>query len=118
MMTAPVKFSQSEVTYTKGDAQIEVKIVDTAMSSLLTMPYRMFMATGYTKETDTGYEKATVVGGNPGWEKWDNSAKHAELGTVVGNRFLITIDGNDIADVKSVKDIASRIDMAKLAALK
>jgi hypothetical protein len=118
MMTAPVKFSQSEVTYTKGDARIEVKIVDTAMSALLTMPYRMFMATGYMKETDSGYEKATTYGGNPGWMKWDGDSKHAEAGLIVGNRFLVTVEGNDVDDVKAVETIVSKMDLGKLASLK
>jgi hypothetical protein len=116
-MTAPVKFSQAETVYTKGDARIEVKIVDTAMSKLMTLPYQMFMMANYSRETDSGYEKATKVGGNPGWEKWDSEAKHAELGAIVGQRFIVTVDGND-TDVKSVQDVASKMDLAKLAGLK
>ena len=92
-MTAPVKFSQAETSYTQGDARIEVKIVDTAMSRMLTMPYQMFLMTGYQKETDSGYEKAAKVGGNPGWEKWDSESKHAEIGSIVGQRFLVTLEG-------------------------
>ncbi|MDO8835722.1 MAG: hypothetical protein Q7V01_08995 [Vicinamibacterales bacterium] len=118
MMTSPVKFSQSEVTYTKGDARIEVKIVDTAMSALMTMPYRMFMATGYMKETDSGYEKATTFSGNPGWMKWDGDSKHAEAGLIVGSRFLVTVEGNDVDDVKAVETIVSKLDLGKLASLK
>lgn len=118
MMTAPVKFSQAQVTYTKGDANIEVKIVDTAMSALLTMPYQMFMATGYMKETDSGYEKATVIGGNPGWMKWDSETKRAEAGIIVGKRFLVTVDGNDVPDVKAVEAVIGKMDLGKLSSLK
>lgn len=118
MMTAPMKFSQTEVTYTKGDARIEVKVVDTAMSALMTMPYRMFMATGYMKETDSGYEKAAVFGGNPGWEKWNSESKNAEVGVIVGSRFLVTIEGNDVDSIKPVQDILSKLDLGKLAGLK
>lgn len=116
-MTAPVKFSQAEAAYTKGDSRIEVKIVDTVMSKLLSMPYQMFLATGYSSQTDSGYEKATKVAGNPGWEKWDAEAKHAELGTIVGQRYIVTADGSN-TDVKTVQEFLSKIDLAKLAALK
>jgi len=116
-MTAPVKFSQAETAYTQGDARIEVKIVDTAMSKLMTMPYQMFLATGYSKETDSGYEKAAKVAGNPGWEKWDSEAKRAELGVIVGQRFLVTAEGSD-TDVKTVQDVIGKMDLAKLAGLK
>ena len=116
-MTAPVKFSQAETAYTQGDARIEVKIVDTAMSRMLTMPYQMFLMTGYQKETDTGYEKAAKVGGNPGWEKWDSEAKRAELGVIVGQRFLVTAEGSG-TDVKTVQGVIGKMDLGKLAGLK
>jgi hypothetical protein len=116
-MTAPVKFSQAETAYTQGDARIEVKIVDTAMSRMLTMPYQMFLMTGYQKETDTGYEKAAKVGGNPGWEKWDSEAKRAELGAIVGQRFLVTVEGSG-TDVKTVQGVIGKMDLGKLAGLK
>lgn len=116
-MTAPVKFSQAETAYTKGDSRIELKIVDTAMSKLLSMPYQMFLATGYASQTDNGYEKAAKVAGNPGWEKWDGESKHAEIGTIVGQRYIVTADGSG-TDVKTVQEFLSKIDLAKLAALK
>jgi hypothetical protein len=116
-MTAPVKFSQAETVYTKGDARIEVKIVDTAMSKLMTLPYQMFLMANYSKETDSGYERAAKVGGNPGWEKWDSEAKHAELGVIVGQRFMVTLDGSD-TDVKTVQGIVNKMDLARLAGLK
>jgi hypothetical protein len=116
-MTAPVKFSQAETAYTQGDARIEVKIVDTAMSKMLTLPYQMFLMAGYQKETDTGYEKAAKVGGNPGWEKWDSEAKRAELGVIVGQRFLVTAEGSG-TDVKTVQGVIGKMDLGKLAGLK
>ena len=116
-MTAPVKFSQAETSYTQGDARIEVKIVDTAMSRMLTMPYQMFLMTGYQKETDSGYEKAAKVGGNPGWEKWDSESKHAEIGTIVGQRFLVTLEGYE-TDVRTVQNVLAKMDLTKLAGVK
>jgi hypothetical protein len=116
-MTAPIKFSQAETAYTRDEARIDVKIVDTAVSKMMTFPYQMFMMSGYSKETDTGYEKATKIGGSPGWEKWDSEAKRAELGVIVGQRFLVTLDGSG-TDVKSVQDVVNKIDLARLAGLK
>ncbi len=116
-MTSPVKFSQANVSYTKDDASLEVKIVDTAMSKMLTLPYQMFMMSGYSKESMDGYEKATKIGGNPGWEKWESESKHAEIGAIVGQRFLVTVEGNG-TDIKTVQGVAARIDTGKLAGLK
>jgi hypothetical protein len=116
-MTSPVKFSQASTSYTKDDGRIEVKIVDTAMSQMLTMPYQMFMMTGYSKKTDNGYEKAARIAGNPGWEKWDSEAKSAEIGTIVGNRFIVSVEGTN-TDVKSVQGLVDKMDLAKLAGVK
>jgi hypothetical protein len=97
-MTAPVPFSQTEASYTKGDAQVEVKIVDSAFNQLLVSPWAMFLTAGYAKETSDGYEKSVTVGGNPGFEKWNSERKDGELNLVIAKRFLVTIDGNDVGD--------------------
>lgn len=117
-MTMPVPFSQTEATYTNGAAQIEVKIVDSAFSQLLVAPWAMFLSAGYEKQTSDGYEKSVNVGGNPGFERWNSDDKDGELNLVVAKRFLVTIDGNDIADPKVLHQFASKLDTGKLAGLK
>lgn len=116
-MTAPMKFSKASTAYTKDEARIQLEITDTAMARMITLPYQMFMMSGYSKESSSGYEKAASLAGNPGWEKWDSEAKRAEVGAIVGQRFLVQISGSD-TDVKTVKDLAAKIDLGKLAGLK
>ena len=113
-----MKFSQAEAAYTKGDERIEIKVVDTAMSALLTMPYQMLLATGYSKESSHGYEKATTISGQPGWVKWNSTDKVAELGVIVNKRFLVTADGREVADAKTVEGFISKMDLGRLAGLK
>jgi hypothetical protein len=117
-MTTPFPVSMAEVVYTKGDARIELKMTDSGLNQMLLMPYAMFLSAGYEKETESGYEKSTRVNGQPGWEKWDNSAGDGELNALVGKRFLVQIEGREIADTKVLHDVAGRIDMARLASLK
>jgi hypothetical protein len=117
-MSSPFPFSQAEVTYTKGDSRLELKMVDSGFNQLLLTPYAMFLQAGYEKETTDGYEKSTQVNGQPGWEKWNTETKDGELNAVVGKRFLVTIDGNQIDDTKVLHEVAGKIDMGKLAALK
>lgn len=117
-MASPFAFSQAEVTYTKGDARVELKMVDSGFNQLLLTPYAMFLQAGYEKETSDGYEKSTDVNGQPGWEKWNSESKDGELNALVGKRFLLTIDGNRIDDPNVLHEIAGRIDMERLAALK
>ena len=67
-MTSPIAFSQTEARYKMGEAQVEVKIVDSAFNQMLVAPWAMFLTAGYEKETSDGYEKSVDVGGHPGFE--------------------------------------------------
>lgn len=117
-MTSPVAFSQTEARYTNGDAIIDVKVIDSAFHQMLIAPWSMFLAAGYEKETSEGYEKSVTVDGNPGFEKWDSDDKDGELNLVVGKRFLVTVEGRRLADAKVLHEFVSKLDTAKLAALK
>ena len=89
-MNMPVPFSQVETTYKKGEARIDVKIVDTGFAQMLMAPWSMMLASGYSRETSSGYEKATTLSGNPAIEKWDKGSKNGELDVLVGKRFMVT----------------------------
>lgn len=115
-MTAPVAFSETEVRYTNGQQSLEVKIVDSAFNQILIAPWAMFLTAGYEKETDDGYEKSTSIGGQPGFEKWDESRKDGELNLVVAKRFLVSVEGDGV-DMKTLHDFAAKVDFAKLTAL-
>ena len=117
-MTSPVSFSQAEGRYTKGDASIDVKIIDSGFNQLLLTPYAMFLAAGYERETSDGHEKSTQVNGQPGWEKWTIEGKNGEVNALVGQRFLVTIAGHGVDDIKVLHGAASKMDMGRLAALK
>lgn len=117
-MSAPIAISQTEVVYTKDESRITAKIVDTGFRQMFFLPYTMMLAAGYEKESGDGFEKATKVGSNPGFEKWDQSSKRGELATVVGKRFFVTIEGENIQNTAVLRDLMGRIDLNKLAALK
>lgn len=117
-MTSPFPFSQAEVRYTKGESSIHGKVVDSGFNQLLIAPFQMFLVAGYEKETSSGYEKATKVGEFPGWEKWNSEGKDGELNAIVGKRFIVTYEGNNIDDTKVLYDLASKSALAKLASMK
>ncbi len=117
-MNMPVPFSQVETTYKKGEARIEAKIVDTGFAQLLVAPWSMMLASGYSRESSSGYEKATTVSGNPAIEKWNKSSKNGELDVLVGKRFMVTIEGHDIDDMKQLQDFASNFNFGAIAAAK
>ena len=117
-MTMPFSFSQAEVHYKKGESRLEIKIVDSGFNQLLFTPFAMFMQQGYEKETSTGYEKSTTVGGQPGWEKWNTEGKDGEVNAFVAKRFILTVEGRNVDDIKALHDVVGKLDLAKLAAMK
>lgn len=117
-MTMPVPFSQVEATYRNGEARMDVKIVDTGFAQLLMAPWSMMMASGFSRESSSGYEKASSINGNPGIEKWNKSSKNGEIDVLVGKRFMVTIEGHDIDGIKAVQDFASSMDFGAIAAAK
>jgi hypothetical protein len=78
----------------------------------------MFMQAGYEKETSSGYEKSTTVGGQPGMEKWNAEGKDGEVIAFVGKRFILTVEGRNVDDIKVLRDIVGTVDLPKLAAMK
>ena len=117
-MTMPMPFSQVETTYKKGDARIDAKIVDTGFAQLLIAPWSMMLASGYSRESSNGYEKATTINGNPAIEKWNKNSKNGELDVLVGKRFMVTIEGHDIDDIKQLQEFASNFNFGAIAAAK
>ena len=114
-MSSPVNYAEAKVTFTKGDSAVDVKIVDSALNQLLIAPFSMFLAVGYEKETDHGYEKGVKIGEYPGWERWDGEDKEGELNAIVGKRFIVQIEGRNIENMKVLHSTMENINLKKLA---
>ena len=113
-MTTPFPVSMAEVVYTKGDARIELKMTDSGLNQMLLMPYAMFLSAGYEKETESGYEKATKVAGFPALEKFNTESKDGEVTLVASKRYIVEIEGNDVADAKVLTQVAEAMALGKL----
>jgi hypothetical protein len=116
-MTSPIPFSQTETSYTSGNARIDAKIVDSGFSQMLIAPWAMFLAAGYERETSDGFERSVQVDGHPGFERWESGQQHGELNVVVAKRFLVTIEGRDIDDPKVLHAFMRSVDIEKLKGL-
>ena len=58
------------------------------------------------------------VAAHPGWEKWDSADSSGELNAVVGSRFLLTLEGENMPDTAALHELAGKIDFDRLAAIK
>jgi hypothetical protein len=117
-MSSPVSYSEAGVSFTRNDSELDLKVTDTGFNQLLLMPFAVLMNAGYEKETDDGYEKSTKVGGFPGWTKWNSTDKNGELNVLVGNRFLVQIEGRRLSDTSAMQQLATAMNLNKLAGLR
>ena len=117
-MTMPMPFSKTETSYRNGEQRVDVSITDTAMAAMIMMPFRMMVAGGYSRETSDGYEKATTFGGHPAVEKWEADRKRGEYNIIVADRFIVAVEGHGVADIKTLRDFAGKMDLGKVAAMK
>jgi len=115
-MTAPFKMSTAGVRYKKGEAEIRVKITDSAYNALMLVPFSFVSNMGYEKETEHGYEKAVKVAGFPGLEKWNTESKNGELTLVANKRYIVELEGDDIGDLKVLHSLAESMAIGKLPA--
>ena len=113
-MTSPFPFSKTEADYKNGEQRVSVTITDSAAAGMLLMPVRMMVASGYSRETSSGYEKATTAAGQPAVEKWQADDKRGELTILANDRFVIEMKGRNVANVKTLHDFAGKLDLGKL----
>jgi hypothetical protein len=113
-----MSISKAEAEYTKGDASIQLEITDSAFSQMLMAPMSMMLMTNYSERSSNGYKKYAALGGNPGFETWENDSKDGEVTVVVANRFLVQAQGRSVDSIDPVRALVQAVDLAKLAALK
>lgn len=102
----------------EGDGgNIDLKITDPGNLSGFAAMAAMWMNMELDKETDTGYEKTGTANGRRFHEKYDKSAKSGEYTVIVGNRFMVEINGHGV-DMPTMKKAIDQLDLAKLESMK
>lgn len=112
-----IKMSRAGVRYVKGNATMEMEITDSSLNQAMIAPFAMMLAAGYEKESADGFERSAKVGGQAGWEKWDDATKDGELNAVVAKRFIVKIAGSNLDDLTPLHTLASRADLGRLSTL-
>lgn len=114
-----IVMSQAKADFSgAGGAQIGMKVIDVGnLTGPLALGLAGWASVEIDRETETGYEKSTVLGGNKAFEKYDTRSKHGELNVLVGNRFIVEVRGSSVK-MDDLKAAAGKLDLAKLATLK
>jgi hypothetical protein len=98
-----------------NNASINVSIKDaTALSGLAGLAE---MANGDESEQGDNYEKNETIDGRSVHEKWDAASKHGELSLIVGKRYGVDVEGNNV-NMDALKNALAQVDMGKLESMK
>lgn len=93
-----------------GSESIEISITDTGgLGGLAAIGMAAWLHMDMDRETGDGYERTTTYEGFPAYEEfqsWDGDVGSAELAFVVGERFIVQIEGRDVRmdDVRNAAD--------------
>ncbi len=109
--------SFAEGQYEGADGSIEIKISDFGGTGFATM-----MAAGWSmqeidRETETGFERTTTIGGHKAKETYDSENKGGQTEVLVAGRFLVEVVGSEVT-AEAIKAAVDKIDLGKLAGLK
>ena len=110
--------SQASADYSGEDGtHLDIKLLNIGnLAGPLGLGLAGWASVEIDRETETGYEKSTVLGGNKAFEKYDTRSKHGEVKVLVGSRFIVEVRGRNVkVDIKAA---VGKLDLAKLAALK
>ena len=100
--------ARAQAEYEKPGSALTVTIMDTSMN-------RDLLA--QMNDPSPGFSK-TTVSGYPGVQEWTDAAKSGDVQILVGGRFNVSINGNAMPDLATLRAVFDAIDLKKLAALK
>lgn len=114
-----MKFSHAQARYENEEgASLDIQILDygSLKSSVAAASYA-WTAMDINHETATGYTRTTTYNGRRGFEEYDSEGKSGQFWIVVGDRYIVNVDGNNLP-MEQIKAAMDGVDLAKLAALR
>jgi hypothetical protein len=110
--TATARYQNEQSSYAK------VTITDIgSMTGLAGMAAYAWAMTEFDRETGTGYEKTTKYQGHKAVEKYDRQSKFGEISVLVGDRFVVAAEGNEV-DMDALKAAVGAVNLGKLEGMK
>lgn len=107
--------STAKATYQRGDATMDLSVVDMgAMGALGGMASAFNVQS--SREENGRYEKVGKVDGRMTTESYDRNSKHGEYSVMVGSRFMVQAEGDNVS-IDELKAAVSSIDAGRLEGL-
>lgn len=112
---AGVAGSEAAGVYTKGDAKIRLSVADLGAAGALAGIASAFNVQS-SSEKDGKYEKVGKVNGRMTQESYDRSTKEGKYSVLVGDRFMIAVQGQG-ASIEELKAVVAAVNPDKLEGL-
>jgi hypothetical protein len=107
--------STAKGTYQRGDATLNLSVVDMgAMGALGGMAGAFNVQSSH--EENGRYEKVGKVDGRMTTESYDRNSKHGEYSVMVGSRFMVQAEGDNVS-IDELKAAVASINPGKLEGL-
>lgn len=114
-----MSYSSAEIEFKNenGD-RINITLLDyNAAYNMYTMATAMW-ASGFKIDTSEEFAQSISFGeGISGWESYKKNSNRANIALGIGDRFLLTIDGNNQEGTDQLKEIAQSMDLTALTSL-
>ena len=106
-------FSQAEATFEKNDKLIRFQIVDTGGLGVVINSAAAWSTVTIDREDSNGYERTTTIEGYKAFERYDKVSRHSQLSILVGDRFLVTLEGQRV-ELNDLRDALDEVNLKKL----
>lgn len=114
-----MSYSSAEIEFkNKEGNRIDIALLDyNAAFNMYTMATAMW-SSGFKIDTSEEFAQSISFGENiNGWESFKKKSNHANIAIGIGDRFLLTIDGDNQEGTDNLKEIAKSMDLDALASL-
>jgi len=100
-----------------GSPKVELTVIDYSNLEMAKGMAAAWTTIEIDKDSDDGFEKTVKVKGNPGFFTWRKDGKRGEVQLMVGQRYIMTVQTDNIASDDVIKTVEA-LPLDKLAALK
>jgi hypothetical protein len=113
---ASLMVSRAEATYSEGSRRVQLEIVDSGGASGL-MGLASWVGVQGERETSSESERTVKQGDRIVHERISKTGGSNEFGILIGERFLISAEGNGI-DIGTLRGAVMGLDLARLESLR
>lgn len=107
--------SSAKGTYEKGDASLRVSVTDMGATGALAGMAGAFNVKS-SHEENGRYEKIGKVDGRMTTESYDRNSKHGEYSVMVGDRFMVQAEGDNVS-IDELKGAVASVNPGRLEGL-